>query len=466
MLKPLEKLTFSQTITSVILDPRRHNDKLSEWKQMPDLTEADLQNLRKDKQLPLIPIVVRVIMHGKSKYFRTGINATIVQFHDMRGAKGNSALARMKKDILVVFERVCKETRALQAEERFTFDKLRESVTGKAAISFFDLWEQLNNEKKENTIANYDYALRLFKEYAGYNVSYHELTSDRINGWKDWLRKNGRGDTTIGMLLRAIKVPIHEAIRQGYIKPINNPMQGVKMPKSNRRTYDCVDIATINKLRSYRGNECLEEGVAIWVFAYLAGGANMADIVELRYDDYYYQTEGRDLKFTRKKTEDSTQEQAEILIPISGEIKAIIDKYGSKPMRGVRVFPQLLGYGYDDAKDATAARVRQANQNMRKRLHRVCKAMDLAVMISPSWARHSFKTNAVQKGIDNIYVEMAMGHTLSGVQSNYMGQWSWSDRAHFVDMLLDEGRGQPKMDDIKAYIMSLSVEERKALIGL
>mgnify|MGYP007130701818 FL=1 len=93
--------------------------------------------------------------------------------------------------------------------------------------------------------------------------------------------------------MRAIKVPIREAIKQGYIKPINNPLNDVKMPKSRKRTTNCIDIATINKLRSYRGNENWEEAVAIWVFSYLAGGANIADIVELRYDDYYYQTEAQ-----------------------------------------------------------------------------------------------------------------------------------------------------------------------------
>ena len=111
-------------------------------------------------------------------------------------------------------------------------------------------------------------------------------------------------------------------------------------------------------------------------------------------------------------------------------------------------------------------RIKQANQNIRKRMHRVCKALDLPMKVSPTWARHSFKTNAVQKGIDNIYVEMAMGHTLSGVQGNYMGQWSWDDRSHFIDILLDEGKSEPKMDDIKAYIMSLSPEERMQLLSL
>ena len=466
MLMPLEKFTHDQTIVAVILDPRRHNDKLIEWKQLPDLTEVDLQNLRKDKDLATIPVVVRVMMHGKSKYFRTGKSVTIVQFHDMRVAKGNSTLAKVRKDIQDVFNRVCKDVRELTAEDKFSFDKLRECVTGKAALTFVELWDSLNSEKKENTVESYGYALKLWCKYAGRNIAYHEITADKINGWKEWMRKSGRGDTTIGMHLRALKVPIREAIKRGYIKQANNPLNDVKMPKSRKRTTDCVDIATINKLRGYKGNESLEEAVAIWVFSYLAGGANMADVVELRYNDYYYQTEGKDLKFTRKKTEDSTQDNVEVLIPIAGEIKAIVEKYGSKPMRGARVFPQLLGYGYDDAKEATASKIRQANQNIRKRLYKVCKALDLTVKVSPSWARHSFKTNAVQKGIDNIYVEMAMGHTLSGVQGNYMGQWSWEDRARFIDVLLDDGKSAPKVDDIKAYIMSLTPEERIALLGL
>ena len=463
-LKPFNESQIGQVKVSIVLDPRKCN--LKELRRMEGIEEQDVKVLLKDKTLPKIPIAVRVMEHGISKYFRTGQSVTFVEFYQMKSASGNSTLARIKKDALIVYDKVVKQLRELQSDDRYTYTKLRENVTGKTPISFFELWQNIINEKKDTTAENYGYALKSFRKYTGADVKFHELTSDRLNGWKDWLRKIGKSETTCSIYMRAIKVPIREAIKQGYIKPINNPLNDVKMPKSRKRTTNCIDIATINKLRSYRGNESWEEAVAIWVFSYLAGGANIADIVELRYDDYYYQTEGKDLKFTRKKTEDSTQEQVEILIPISGEIKAIMDKYGSKPMRGVRVFPQLLGYDYDNAKEATMMRIKQANQNIRKRMHRVCKALDLPMKVSPTWARHSFKTNAVQKGIDNIYVEMAMGHTLSGVQGNYMGQWSWDDRSHFIDILLDEGKSKPKMDDIKAYIMSLSVEERKALIGL
>ena len=61
---------------------------------------------------------------------------------------------------------------------------------------------------------------------------------------------------------------------------------------------------------------------------------------------------------------------------------------------------------------------------------------------------------------------MAMGHTLSGVQGNYMGQWPWEDRARFIDMLLDEEKSKPSINDIRSYIMGLSLEERQSLIAL
>lgn len=462
-LKPFWENQIGQIKVSIVLDPRKCN--MRELRSM-HIKECDVEHLLKDRDLEKIPIAVRVMEHGKCRYFRTGQCATFVEFYKMKSAKGNSALAQIRKDVLLVYDKIIDELRSLQSEGRYSYAKLREGVTGKTPASFFQLWESVICGKKERTAENYSYALKSFRTYTGTDVKFYELTSDRINGWKEWMRKCGKSETTCAIYMRAIKVPIKEAIKQGYIREINNPLNEVKMPKGRKRTSDCIDIETINKLRAYRGDKSLDEAVAIWVFSYLAGGANIADIIELRYDDYYYQTNGRDLKFVRKKTADSTQEHVEILIPITGEIKAIIDEYGSKPMIGARIFPQLVGGSYDNEKEATLIRVKQANQNIRKRMHRVCKALGLPMKVSPTWARHSFKTNAVQKGIDNIYVEMAMGHTLSGVQGNYMGQWSWEDRARFVNMLLDEEKSKPSINDIKAYIMGLSLEERQLIVAL
>jgi hypothetical protein len=47
-----------------------------------------------------------------------------------------------------------------------------------------------------------------------------------------------------------------------------------------------------------------------------------------------------------------------------------------------------------------------------------------------------------------------------------MGQWPWEDRARFIDMLLDEEKSKPSINDIRSYIMGLSLEERQSLVAL
>lgn len=472
MLQPLFVDASQQIAIAVILD-QRNSREVKQWREMHEVTEKELAELRKNETAELVPVVIRVTQNRKCRYFRTGKNLSVIDYYDMQSAKGNSHLAQIKKEIKSYFDKVRKQVIELNSSERFTFENLREVVTGKTAATFFELWERCIEGKKEKTATSYRYALNEFRRYAG-NVDFLGLSATKINKWIKFLQDEGKSSATIGMSCRALRIVVNEAIKQGYIKSVNNPMRGVSIPKSAKRTYECIDIPTINKLRAYKGDAVLEEAVAIWVFSYLAGGANMADILELRYDEHYFQSGGKDLKFTRQKTADTAQDTAEILIPVCGEIKTIIEKFGATPQMGGRVFPQLLGWDYPVSVPATARRIDQANQNLRLRLHKLCAMLSLPVKVSATWARHSFKTNAVHKGIDNIYIEMAMGHSLSGVQSNYMGQWRWEDRAKFVDMLLEDvdiyymnlEPRQITADEIKKYLANLSIAEKRALLGL
>ena len=113
---------------------------------------------------------------------------------------------------------------------------------------------------------------------------------------------------------------------------------------------------------------------------------------------------------------------------------------------GERVFPMLLGADYDGTESMKVRRISQANQNIRKRLYKVCEMLDMPMRVSPTWARHSFKTNAEHKGINNTYIEMAMGHALPGVQQNYMGSWRYEDRIKYVDMLLEDEKPTLNLD--------------------
>ena len=432
---------------AVILDPRNHGKVLQEWSAVEEMDEKVIKSLCSDDELPYIPVAVRVMMNRKPMYYRTGKAVTIPQFHAMRKASGNSKLAVIKADIKIIFDNVCKYTQELVSEGRFNFDNLRERVTNRTKETFLDIWQGIISEKKAKTSKAYLDAYKVFVAFAGKRIDFVSLTPQFLNRWIKKMRDDSMSDSTIGMYLRAIRIPINKSIADGYIAPANNPMKGVKIPKGKRRTYDSIDIATINKLRSADVADFLKQSVDLWVFSYLNGGMNMADMVELTYDDHYFRTGGKELMFIRKKTEDTTSDAVEILIPVNGEIKRIIDKHGSKPIMGERVFPFLLGYDYNGTEEMRLRRVEQANQKMRKHLHKVCEYLGLPIMVGPSFARHSFKTNAEHKGINNTYIEMAMGHTLPGVQQNYMGSWRYEERIKYVDMLLEDKKPTLSLDE-------------------
>ena len=450
VLLPLASDVISNIRVAVVLDPRNHGKVLQEWSALEQLDVSVVKEMASDDKLDIIPIVVRVIMNRKPMYYRTGKAVSIPQFYVLDKAQGNSKLAVVKKDVLLVYNKIRDHIRELVKEGRFNFDNLREKFTNKTKDSFFGVWSDIISEKKINTADNYRQAYSSFVSAVGRNVNFANLTPQLIGRWIKRMREDGKGDSTIGMYLRAIRVPINKSIAMGYITPANNPMKGIKIPKGKRRTYDSIDIPTINRLRFADVPEYLKQSVEFWVFSYLNGGMNMADMVDLVYTGHYFKSEGRELIFVRKKTENTTSDAVEILIPVYGEIKRIIEKHGSKPIMGERVFPMLLGADYDGTESMKVRRISQANQNIRKRLYKVCEMLDMPMRVSPTWARHSFKTNAEHKGINNTYIEMAMGHALPGVQQNYMGSWRYEERIRYVDMLLEDEKPTLNLDGFSA----------------
>lgn len=71
---------------------------------------------------------------------------------------------------------------------------------------------------------------------------------------------------------------------------------------------------------------------------YLGDGQNLADTLRLTYDELYYATRGKQLRFLRHKTRERNECQRSD-IPITPEIQEILNRYGNVPKLGRRVFP-------------------------------------------------------------------------------------------------------------------------------
>lgn len=456
ILRPLFENEKETVKIQLILDPRKHGSDIQKFRKTEG--KISLDDLLKVKDMPTIPAVIRVTYNRALFYHKTGFKCTFAAWEAMRQAKGNSDAMRQRKMLKITFDKVYRVVDELCNKGNFTFDILRTQLTGKDSDTFSNVWLNIiERTKKYNTASAYRYAYNSFSKFAGINVPFSRISPEYVDKWVDRMVDTGNGSTTIGMYTRAMRVAVNECIKLGKIKesqfPFGKERDGkVKIPRGKKRTYDFIDIDTINKIRSFKApddwKEQYAEGVVksinLWLFSYLAGGANLADIAELTWTDYYFHSGGTELQFIRKKTIDTSDDAIEILIPIIPETSSILEKYGSAPELGKRVFPCILGD--EPLDDATVfRRVQQANQNIRKHIHNVCDELNLSKKVSPTWARHSFKSNATHAGIPKEYVEMAMGHSLRGVEGNYMGIFPIQKRIEFTTMLLD---GKPSLNGL------------------
>lgn len=79
--------------------------------------------------------------------------------------------------------------------------------------------------------------------------------------------------------------------------------------------------------------------LGLFMFMYLGDGQNLADTLRLTYDEWYFATHGKQLRFLRHKTQDRNESASEVIFPITTELRKIIAKYGNEPKLGESVFP-------------------------------------------------------------------------------------------------------------------------------
>lgn len=470
--------TSVETITiSAILDPRKHSAELMAYKV---LSADDLLAYKNIKNLPEIPVAIRVAHNKDTFYYRTGDLCTITEWCDkLSESTGNSNVARKRKHIEEVLEKVKATVRTLKSQGKFTFPRLKEELTGRTKDTFIGMWQEIIDScDKYNTAQSYKDTMKCLLKYKQ-NIPFDRVDGAFISDWVKWMREGSKqgeskirkpmADATIGIRLRSLRVVINACIKAGKIKAHDFPFgrktsavnNTVAIPTGASRATNHVDIPTI--LKVYQ-SDLYRRSSDLFVFSYLGGGINMADMAQLRWDDFYYNSGEAELRFVRQKTKDSSSRYQITLIPITSVVRDILNRQASKPERGLLVFPSITE-GVDQSlppaekMEAIAKAVSLENQLMRKHLNRLCIKIGLTQKLSPTWARHSFKTNSAHLNIPRTYTELAMAHNLLGVESNYMGDFPLSDRIKYTEMLL-----KGKEADLIERLKDLPKEELQKIL--
>lgn len=420
----------------------------------------DLRGTHRTKEI--FPIAVTVNYNRNTYYYRTGLKVTPEEWEKICDKKKSKSVEyKTQQEQIKIFEKVKSVVKDLTTRNLFNFDNLKMNLTGKGPFTLLGMWDNVIESQREvNTARAYDAAKKCFISCLGEKKDWRDVGTGMVRLWTQAMEGNGMSTASIGMHLRAFRVVLNRARQEGFLKESQYPFGAdnkgkVRIPKCGTpRANQFIDIETINKIRTYNAPNLEQEFARdMWLFSYLAGGMNVRDMATLEWNRAYFQSGCKELSFIRCKTKNTTDAETIIYIAINSEMRRILELWGSEPVQGNRVFPSILQNETNE--ERIARRTQQTNQNIRKNMHRICKALELPQEVGPTWARHSFKTNSARQRIPREYTEQLMGH-ITGVESNYLGQYTIEQRIEFANALLGEQKQTTQKETITTDLKELA----------
>lgn len=189
--------------------------------------------------------------------------------------------------------------------------------------------DELRKSGRIGTMLVYDNVLKGVERFAGKNVLLEAVTTNWVRRYADFLRNEGKAQTTISINLRHLRALLNDAKRLGVLKesqyPFGRGRYEIQAGEGRKLALSQEQIATIAKYED--GTQATAKYRDYWLFLYLCNGINVADFVKLKYNNI---SDG-EIHFVRQKTEFTTKTRKEISVVITQPMQTIIDRWGNTP---------------------------------------------------------------------------------------------------------------------------------------
>ena len=437
-----------------------------------------------------LPVAVRVAHNGKTIYLRIGKKYTMQEWLDLCECEklGRNKKASERKELKTLMQKVENQVNQLVSEENFSLRRLQELHQGKVNddCTIYSVWDSIIAAKREKESpgparCNKD-VRRRFERDMGPNVEFTDIDKSFVDKWVKKMKENKLSLTTIGISLRTFRAIVNVCIGRRLIKGNTKEMfKETGYNRSESRKAEYLEVPTMRMLYDFwEKDEAKDENgkelffpkekhaifrdLGLFMFMYLGDGQNLADTLRLTYDDWFFATHGKQLRFFRHKTQERNASASEVIFPVTAELQKIIDKYGNEPKLGVRVFPIM---SETITADQEIWVIQRYNRYIREHMAKVAELVGMEQRPTSTWARHSFATNLNNSGnVPYKYITNSMGHSSNGdITSNYIGAYPLKKMLEYNAYLLDENGGKKDNEELLERLKGLSEAERQAILN-
>ena len=334
-------------------------------KRVFNCTYSLIIDKRHSSKSGLMPICVRFNINRKMYYWKVDV-MTESDFDVVCGltAKSHRNALYGKYEQFNQVMKGCEDTLKEIGEINLSLARIKTELEGHSTLdkTFMSIWQEMiaQYEKQNdfNTARFYTRALNHFTKslckgktdkepITGFCISRHEIEK-WIECMDNGMQSNGNvlkpiSETTKGIYLRHLRAVWNECKRQGYLLGVDYPFSNKKntkkisIPTGNDRKHEYLNVAKMTTLyntfvnRDYPNNwtECRRKGVhyslGLFLFQYLGNGMNLADVAQLTYDDFYFNSDRTAFRFFRQKTRKRCKDESEVIVPITEALRNVID---------------------------------------------------------------------------------------------------------------------------------------------
>ena len=378
-------------------------------------TVAIVHDTRRMKKDGTYPVKLRVTQNKTQKYFKTKYSFSKEEYAKVISNRVKEKRLRDAKIWLQGLENKADEI--IQRLPQFSFQlfekRLKNNENDTTPNLFRDFEKKiktLEDNGQIGTSESYRNALKSLQNYVRKSkLDYETITADWLKRYEQWMLDNNKSLSTVGIYLRYVRALFNDAIAENRTISDIYPFEKRKYQIPSASNYkQALTPQTLKKIYNYEPKPDTKEAFYydLWIFSYLANGANMTDIANLKYKNIV----GDKILFQRAKTIRTIREnKKQIIVQITDDLQQIIDRWGNKKREADEyIFPILVPM---HTLKQHKAKIKQQNKMVGKYMRQIFDKLGIEEHISPKVARHSFSTMLMNAGYDKSYIQDALGHS-------------------------------------------------------